>query len=202
MIMSRKERWMFGALAFIAGLVGGMISNRFLPQPALAHQGKAIEAEQIRIVDDKGEVRAFLGLFDNGESSLVFYDINSKKIRAAFSHSPDKGPMLTLYNKEGTPRATLRQYPTLGPELILLDEDDEHRVVLGLTNGGEPGLALQDREGATRAALGILPTGNPMFGFNDRNGGIRIMLGLEPPNDEPSFLINNKDEKTIWKAPN
>ena len=53
-----KERWVMLSVALVAGLMGGMVSGRFLVEPVTAkettNQSKVIVAEEFRLVDREG----------------------------------------------------------------------------------------------------------------------------------------------------
>ena len=90
--MNKKQYSFMLVLALVAGLVGGVVSSKFLMgQLAFAEKKsnpmKVVESEEFRLVDKNGKTRAFLG----------------------FSHSPThrRQPRLELHGKAGVPLAIL-----------------------------------------------------------------------------------------------
>ncbi|MCH7760288.1 hypothetical protein IIA15_02655, partial [candidate division TA06 bacterium] len=108
--MNRKDGWKFFALALVAGLMGGVLSNRYLPHPAQVQQVKVVEAGEINIVDKKGETRAFLRLTSYGDPKLVLADKNGMA-RVIMGIWSDGEPKLALADEDGMPRVILSLSP-------------------------------------------------------------------------------------------
>jgi len=111
-------------LVVASSLAGGALSAwllRGLPQ-------KSVQAKEFYLVDTEGDLRAVLGVHDDGN------------------------PHLTLWNATGEMRAWL-SCPFGDPSLTLWDAAGEMRAALGLVEG-KPSLGLRDAAGETRAAVG------------------------------------------------
>ena len=72
--MTKKQYSLMLILALVAGLVGGVVSSQFLVgQPAFAEKKskpqKVIEAQEFRLVNKNGKLRAFLKMLDYPHNS-------------------------------------------------------------------------------------------------------------------------------------
>lgn len=112
--MKRRDYLLLVAISVIAGLFGGILSNRaFTGKPAFAQETLLHET-----------------VVTAGEFRLV---AKGGKPIAALSTSPESGePFLVLYGKDGKYRALL-ELAGDSPRLILRDSDSKTRVVLGST---------------------------------------------------------------------
>ena len=136
--MSGKDSWKFLTLAMEAGLLGGAVSYRFLPQLAQAQQNKVIEAEQFRVVDKDGETRAVMGLFPTGEALLTLYskDDNSYVSLSTLLASPS----LNFVDKDGISRISFALSSEKLSSLIF-PESPKPSV------GGESSLSMREKDG-------------------------------------------------------
>src|SRR5438132_9879954 len=99
-----------------------------------------VTAEQFRLVDKVGKLRATLGLED-GEPCLSLYD-EQEELRLRVGMGDDREPGVVLYDKAGMVRATLGLGEEGNPGVNLLDKNENIRAVLSLGSNGEPGLDL------------------------------------------------------------
>ena len=103
---------------------------------------KVIIADQFVLKDERGKVRALLGMIE-GWPALILSDEKSQ-MRAALSVKKD-APMLTLYDEKGKVCATLAVGKDGGTSLGL-DENGKLRASMSVFNN-RPMLALFDEKG-------------------------------------------------------
>ncbi len=117
----RKDRLLSFASALLAGLLGGVLSTRFLsPSPVAAETAKSVTAESFYLVDASGTRLADIAgsaggatmtLYDHGGatvslhstggvSGLSLFDHHST-LRAALDVEHDGRPVLKFYNRDG-----------------------------------------------------------------------------------------------------
>ena len=98
--MSRKEYGTMLVAAMLAGLVGGVVSERFFgSDPALAQQrAKAVNSEEFILADRFGRARAGLGLDAEGEVGLILLSKDGNK---SLYLTPDEAKVLQLKDKDG-----------------------------------------------------------------------------------------------------
>jgi hypothetical protein len=102
---------------------------------------KVLEAREFRLVDNRGELRAWLALSDK------------------------LGPTLCLCNEDGKPRLILGVDKT-GPGIRLLSESDHVGTGLAVDEGG-PELGLLDGRGKVRARLRVDKGGPALLFFDE-----------------------------------
>jgi hypothetical protein len=98
--MNRRQYVLLVVVTAVAGLVGGLLSDRFLSgAPALAQQRlKVVNAEEFLLVDRFGRTRAGLGLDPDGDLGLVLLGKDGNK---KLYLSPDERQALRLMDKDG-----------------------------------------------------------------------------------------------------
>ena len=128
--MNRKHFTLIVTIAVFSGLVGGGISNWLLVTQLVMAQDllpKVIEAQEFRVVDAEGNVRANLRVDSRNMVSLLLKDVNElPRVLLAV----DRGnPLLVLTHKE----AEKIGFRDEGPSVQLWDADGNVRAVLGTT---------------------------------------------------------------------
>lgn len=114
------------ALCAVALLAGPLLHNQASAQAASAP--RVVEANEFRLMDDNGKVRAKLCM-DRDGPSLDFFNEN-RKTGASLSVGR-VGPLLALYDKSGDIRLGL-EVGLDGPVLGLYDEDFRRRAAFGV----------------------------------------------------------------------
>jgi len=117
-------------VAIISGFLGGALSVWFLMPPSVLAQGgpqKVIEAQEFRVVDDEGRVRATLGFnryLAVNETRLRLFDRRGIE-RLSLAAQESLGSYLQLKDKAGHIRVGVLNSDILdsGPELNLFDEE-------------------------------------------------------------------------------
>jgi hypothetical protein len=116
--------------SLVSGLVGGvlgtflLIGSSVIAQPTPADIPNVISAQEFRLVDPKGHIRAILDVSDNGQPYLQFkdeFDID----RVWIGISSETG--LTVH-----------------------DVDGKARLVLSVDEEGKPSLVVRDRQHHTK----------------------------------------------------
>lgn len=134
--MTGNEWWIFLSLALLAGIVGGVVSTRYLFQHL-----KSIVAERICITREEGRPGILLNLDSKGLPCLSFYDKDGEP-RILLGMLDNDEPTLTLYDKGNNPRTALVQ-PNGEPAMLLYDKNNNPRFTLALYSG-EPSLDIYD----------------------------------------------------------
>lgn len=145
--VKRRNRWLLGAILL---MVVGLIAPGVFETTAIRARSKEVgTAKEIRagsffLEDEKGEIRARLGVTKEGPGLWIF-DENGKT-RVALGMAKD-GPMpaLWLYDKNGKVRAMLAVDKD-GPMLGLYDENSNVRAWLTVDKDS-PMLGLGDKNG-------------------------------------------------------
>lgn len=117
-------------LSLLSGLAGGAIasvllgSGTVIAQTTAAETPQVISAQEFRLVDHKGKLRAILDVSEQGLPYLQFKD------------------------EFGTDRVWIGISSDTG--LAVQDVDGKTRLVLGVDEAGEPSLVLRNRQHRTK----------------------------------------------------
>jgi hypothetical protein len=159
-VMSKKNYSLTVVLAFVGGLVGGVVSNQLLlGPPAHAERNatslKVIQAEEFRVVDKDGRKRAQLMLTDLGSPALTLRDKN-ELIRIHMQLVPEGFPVLWFRDENGLLKASLTLLPRGDLSLRLgvkesIVQENAAEIFVGKSGGN---LALYDGNGKLRTILG------------------------------------------------
>jgi hypothetical protein len=176
------NKWQFitvVAVALVAGLIGGVISDRV----AKATGKKVIEAEEFRVVDKAGKVRASLNA-DEVASALILYDANGEP-RATIGVIKHKS-LLALYDVNSKQRANIGA-DNDSSTLSFFDDNGKPRAIIGAIKNN-PAVELYDAEGDRRAALGAANLVGPK-------------TSTAMNRSESSLVLFNKKGDVLWAAP-
>ena len=125
--LNRDTRIIIACAVVLAGID---IYVRFAA-PAAPQNPSVVSAQEFRLTDKCGNVRAVMTTDAEGEPGLIMFD------------------------KTGTPRLQLDSYQTT-PSLILMDERGEKRAYYGMTSPtGDGELTFSNQAGGTTASLKI-----------------------------------------------
>jgi len=117
-------------LSLISGLIGGvfgtflLIGSSVIAQPTPAEIPQVISAQEFRLVDTKGHIRAILDLSDGGQ------------------------PYFQLKDEFDTDRVWVGISSETG--LAVRDVDGKTRLVLSVDEEGKPSLVVRDRQHRTK----------------------------------------------------
>jgi hypothetical protein len=115
------------------------------PDPA---PPKVLTAQEFRLVDKTGAMRATLQTQEDGS------------------------PGLALYDKNGKVRVTLHVRSDGSSAIAFRDAESKPRVELAQESDGTGGLTLTNGKGTGGAALLIAPDSNPVAVFKDKDGKV------------------------------
>jgi hypothetical protein len=117
-------------LSLISGLIGGvfgtflLIGSSVIAQPTPAEIPQVISAQEFRLVDSKGHIRAILDLSDGGQPYLQFKDeFDTDRVWVGISSETG---------------------------LAVRDVDGKTRLVLSVDEEGIPSLVVRDRQHRTK----------------------------------------------------
>jgi hypothetical protein len=133
---------LLGAVAVAPGLIGAV------------RQGEALDVRSLRLVDDRGDVRAEWGVDTDGATRMSLHDqqgrqrLNLSVLRTGF-------PGIALINEAGQRRAVLGLLPDQTTTLVFADARGTPRAVLGLTNVDAANLVFADADGVSRLGMGL-----------------------------------------------
>ena len=180
--MSKKQYSLMVVVAFVGGLMGGVLSSQLLMgQPAHADNKakaqKIIEAEEFRVVDKDGRKRAQLMLTDLGSPALLLRDEN-EVIRLHVQLVPKGFPVLWFRDANGLLKASLALLPrgdvllTLGAKESIVKENAAE-IFVGKSGAN---LSLYDGNGKLRTVLGSTTFRDPKRGMIRRRSLSSLVL--------------------------
>lgn len=123
--------WVVPLMAIVAGLAGGFLavwlslSDPVGAEETAAQSPTVVSAQEFRLVDHQGKVRAVLGL------------------------SAEEEPYLSLRHRSEASILWLGLSEESG--LVIHDVDGKTRLILSLDTAGKPSLVLRDRQHQTRS---------------------------------------------------
>jgi hypothetical protein len=151
-----KKEWLYAIVAMTGSILGGLAGGKLsaaasATTPAqtaapVVQVSKTIAAQEILLVDAKGNTRGALRLDKNGDPSFALYDHNAK-LRADVQISDEEGAGLKFFGPTGTPRILLTINIDGIPALRLLDAQAHPRALFGVDPDGEPALDFYTQEG-------------------------------------------------------
>lgn len=104
-------------------------------------RAETVEARQLRVVDDAGNLRAHVGLDDAGR------------------------PLLQMFDADGASRMKLTLTDD-GPGITLADTTGKTRAWLGFTKDAVR-VGFADEQGTSRVFMGLMPEAGPVVRFYD-----------------------------------
>lgn len=190
-----------------AAAAGGLAALALLLLGAARPKPRTVEAGEIRLLDEKGTLRASLSAGKTGTSFFLADEKGTVRARLAL----DAGaPRLELSDSSGKPMASLAVRPD-GEAQLTVGAEKQPRAAVRVGTDGAPELFLTDAEDRPRADLALHPDGTPRLAMFDDAGSLRMSLGSTPLKEkrsgasvmtEPSnlVLLNDKGE-VVFKAP-
>jgi len=198
--MNQKQFLLTLFVAIISAFLGGTLGVWFLMPPSVLAQGevpKVIEAQEFRVVDDEGRMRAKLGLgtFRNlgvgypEETHLLIFDEEGEerlKLAESFGSSHIEASDFRVVDDEGRMRARLG-FSDLGyreeTRLLFFDKEGEDRIALVNTERGDLGSGKETR-----------------LSFFDEKGDARIELISQEGDRSGDFLYITIQESRTSQA--
>lgn len=168
--MTRRQHLVSLGLALTAGTAGSIAihllsatATKAAAGPSTAPAGRrVIEAEEFRVVDSSGRVRA----------KMV---------------STPEDTVFTLCDEKGSPGILIVQPLHGQPGLVLTDAKRRPRLSIGLHTEGEPEVRFKNANGTT-TSLWVGGSASGLLSFNDANEKPRVMLGTTSAADLPAGL--------------
>jgi hypothetical protein len=203
--MNGKQYWPVLVVGILAGFVGGAIASwLFTNQPVFAEKKartvKIIEAEEFRLLDGKGRIRAKLELNPKtgGKPSLRFLD-SAGRLRCLLGLGVQDEPTLGMLEETGELSLSLGK---MGEEtnlvlyghkdralmlriregVALLDLYDESSRIMVSFAKGKPFVLLSGWKKNTReienprVMLGLADDDTPALTLIDKSGGVKNMI--------------------------
>jgi hypothetical protein len=145
-----------------------------------AKTNKVVEANEFRLVDNSGNLRASLDI-THGQAELQFSSL-SVKPDVILGADAKGGPFLIM--GRGTGKGTA----SLTPEAFLLDgSSGKFNILLGNEGGEGPSLTIEDNEGYSS----VLGSSNL----------VQTKTGKKEQTPAASLVLFGKDKKVLWSAP-
>jgi len=222
--MSRKA-FCLACAAICSGFVGGMLPQVLNGLPAVAQEGsKSIAANEFRLLDQKGRLRAVLGMGQDGDRpTLVFYDkdggqqinlytsgnhqslgfLNRRGELSVLLSSGPNSPSLFMASEQGAniilKNEFFKQYVTMGstssgPSIHLLDETNDKHTELSLD-----WLNIVGKDQKYKATLGLF-NGDPILSI-DNDSKRLVQLGFTTGFGTRLLLSQINNDRPIWVAP-
>ena len=186
-------------------------------------EGRTEEPPWLGLFDADGNVRAGLGVEENGLPWLEFYDASQKCVLNVVVD--EHGPRIGLFYGDGEPAVNIA-LKDAEPRMYLREEDGKHAVLLsawkhgaGIFLDGANGklgadvcvtgdlrswVELKDASGEPRAALRLSPSGAVTLFMGKLGSETEPAPGpslkLEVSGDGTRLLLG-RDNKVIWSAP-
>jgi hypothetical protein len=113
-------------------------------------QPDELNAGSFHIVDSKGRRRATLGLTEDDDPVLRFFDPNGA-LQLSIAASADGPVGMVLFDRAGAARIAITTLTAGTPAVELLDEAEEPRARITLTRTGDGSIQVVDATGATWA---------------------------------------------------
>jgi len=97
----------------------------------------ALQASRVELVNDAGRIVGVLGIEDNGNVGLTFYDLRGRK-RAGFGIGHGESPRLDINGPDGDSLLSLDLSRYSKPRMMMSDRDFTGRVYLGVVEPDVP----------------------------------------------------------------
>jgi len=167
--MIRIQYGLLILVAFLGGLIGGLVSTKFLSGEVVFAQ---VEEEQ----PNRGQIYATTIIaeeyFLHDRKTTDSLDSEIPVPRAILTTGQDGNPKLMLQDSNGNPRFSIALSDKDGSTLEIFDMNGHKKVLLsekcsyGEKQAG-PTLALLDDNGVIRAQMGVQPDSNPFISLSD-----------------------------------
>jgi len=144
-----KRQWLYAVVALAGGVLGGFIGGKLSSLAAASIRptaDKIVTAQQLLLVDAKGNTRGELRLNQKGDPGLSLYD-HSGKLRANLEVATDADWGFKFFNGSGTVRLAITITPDGITALRLFDSHGHPRALLGIDAEGEPGMDFYSEQG-------------------------------------------------------
>jgi hypothetical protein len=144
-----RRQCLYGLLALAGGVLGGLASGKISSTAGATlaqSQLRSMAAQEIILVDAKGQRRGALILNKDGDPSLSLYD-HQGTLRSALDLSNADGLGFKLFDASGALRISLMINTDQIPAIRLFDSHHRPRTLLGVDPEGEAALDFYSEEG-------------------------------------------------------
>lgn len=149
---SRAKSYAFLGLAFLGGLLGGLVSTWLSsPAPAAADNRGALVAGELRLADDSGRTRLLMTLVRGKPRLLMLDDAGEYRLEMGLGETGE--PHIWLRDSDGAAKVQVALTAKGLPAFRLADQRGRERAILGLSESGDPTMILRDESGRDRLAL-------------------------------------------------
>jgi hypothetical protein len=145
----RRKEWLYAALALTGGVLGGLAGSELgsTARAGIAQTPqRTIAAQEILLVDGKGNMRGALSLNKDGDGGFSLYD-HEGKLRTALDISDAEGLGFKFFDATGALRLSLIINGDQIPALRLFDSQHRPRALLGVDPEGEAALDFYAQDG-------------------------------------------------------
>jgi len=167
--MIRIQYGLLILVAFLGGLLGGLVSTKFL-------SGEVVFAQDEENQPNRGQIYATTIIaeeyFLHDRKTTDSLDSEIPVPRALLTTEPDGNPKLMLQDSNGNPRFSIALTDKEGSTIEILDMNGHKKILLSeKCSYGEkqtgPTLALLDDNDVIRAQIGVQPDNNPFISLSD-----------------------------------
>jgi len=201
--MLRKQIWLISIASILGGFIGGLLfSFLFAGESASAKEAlsnpQIVSANEFRLIDDVGAVRAALGFGGTNAPSLTLFDTKqTPRIRLTLAED-NETPAIGLIDKNGRPRLVMVSGDSGQVGLSLLGEDGQVRVTISRENDDTSILTFSNAGAKYRIKFLASKGGSGLF-FIDKSGNPTAILSAVDSEDS-SISLRSKEGR-VWSVP-
>lgn len=159
-----KTLWLYGALVFVGGLIGGALTGTVLCRSRIVAVAQAMAENDMKA--DTAAPRRIVAA-----SEFVVLDSTGRP-RAKIEVNRAGQADLSMYDRDNHPRAQIVVDNLGAPSVRLYDTADRLRLSLDISSGGIPTVRLLDNGNHTRELLGVDADGDAGLDFDARDGTV------------------------------
>lgn len=154
-------------------------------------------AQRYQLVDKDGKQRAWFGINDKDETTLIFYGDDSKSARLAIAAAPSGTALVSVCDATGRPRVSLTS-DAVGSAQIGFYDDSGQRIVELVSDRNNPAaLVLRDAACRDRLRVEVGKDGLPGLSLSDPGGKIVGQLCAEKASPVALVLRDNTGSERL-----
>ncbi|MBI3218945.1 MAG: hypothetical protein HYZ44_05510 [Bacteroidetes bacterium] len=192
-----------GLLIVVGGLAGWTAREHLLSVDTVI--ANRIEANNVDIKDNDGQVRCRIGLTPNQDFvSMKLFGSDTNTMRLSMGVSSSTGTTgFALYNKQGKKIIFMTNEADTSTSVTVYNKNGE--IATSIVNNGQNNVifsgnyVVTDRHGATRAIMGLSEgdEGFPYIDLYDKSGNKRVGLFAEEKNTYGLALFDEKSRNRV-----
>jgi hypothetical protein len=148
-------------------------------------------AQRYQLVDKNGKQRAWFGVNDKDETTLIFYGDDAKSARLALAAEPSGTALVSLCDATGRPRISLVSQANGSAQVGLHDESGQCIAELVSDRNNPAALVLRDAACRDRLRVEVGKDGLPGLSLSDPGGKIVGQLCAEKSSPVALVLRDN-----------